>query len=489
LKAKPQVLAAAFAALLAPALAFGEARPKYGGTVDAALLGAPATLDPVLAQTHAELEVVDLVFDTLYRVGPDGTARPHLALAEPIFDAAHTTARIPLRPNVAFQDGAPLAPADVAASLERARKATPWVLAPVASVRATEGAIEIVLRAPVADLPALLALPQTAITRAGRAPGDRAVGTGPFSVGALDRAHARLVLRAFDNHFAGRPYLDQVVLHWFDTPDGEARQFEIGAAQLSARGVAAFAGGTPKYPAAAVEGPPALLVFVGFGRAHAQLLADRGFRKALDLALARTAVVTIGTGERVAPAVLPLPDDVPPATALAGDLAAARAHLADAAARIPELAPAKIGALSLEILVEETRPDDREIAERVARALEKLGIQSKLTAVSAVALRDRVSRGACDLYIGQLAEPVTLASAWWGAAFAAGGDDWAQTRLAAGGIDGASAVQEFGRRLPIVPLVFRTVRLWHRTDLRGVRFDATGRPDLADLFYVTKGKP
>src|SRR5262249_27141800 len=160
-------------------------------------------------------------------------------------------------------------------------------------------------RAQTPELTTLLALPQTAITKGGKAPGERPIGTGPFALAALDRAHKKIALRAFDEHFAGRPYLDTVTLHWFDTPDGEARQFEIGNAQLSARGVAAFAGAQPKYPAADVEGPAALLVYVGFGKAHERVTSDRTFRKALDLALARNALTTIGTGERVLPAAAP----------------------------------------------------------------------------------------------------------------------------------------------------------------------------------------
>ena len=44
------------------------------------------------------------------------------------------------------------------------------------------------------------------------------------------------------------------------------------------------------------------------------------------------------------------------------------------------------------------------------------------------------------------------------------------------------AARLFADHLPIVPLLFRSVRIWHRTDVRGLGFDATGRPDLASLF-------
>ena len=162
-------------------------------------------------------------------------------------------------------------------------------------------------------------------------------------------------------------------------------------------------------------------------------------------------------------------------------MAAARAALA--AAGVPaSVAAANLGKLRLEILVEDTRPDDREIAERVVRALDKLGVASAIAAVPAAALRERVARGAADLWIGQLAAPVANALVWWNAAFAAGGDDWARAQLARGGFDARAAQQAFAARLPIVPLMFRAVRLWHRSDVHGLGFDGAGRPCFAEMF-------
>ncbi|MDQ3368452.1 MAG: ABC transporter substrate-binding protein, partial [Myxococcota bacterium] len=308
--------------------AHAETRPRYGGTVEASLLGAPASLDPVAAQSHAELTVADLVFDTLYRVGPSGVIVPHLAAAVPELDASRTRLTIPLRKGVRFHDGTPLTAADVAASLARVRAgAARWTLAPVATITAAPSgeAIELVLRAPIGEPAALLALPQTAITKSGKPPtAERAIGSGPFQLEGFDRAQRRLRLRAFDDHFAGRPYLEQLVLGWYASPDGEARRFETGGSQLSARGVGAFAGSQPKFRADHVEGPAALLVFAGFGRAHPEVTGDRGFRRALDLAIARDALKTVTSGERVAPAHAPVPVEAggsaPAAAARTGDL-------------------------------------------------------------------------------------------------------------------------------------------------------------------------
>ena len=294
------------------------------------------------------------------------------------------------------------------------------------------------------------------------------------------------MLRAFDDHFAGRPYLDRLELDWFDTPDGEARQFETGKAQLSARGMAAFAGARPMHAASRVESAGALLVFVGFGR-HRAAVIEPAFRQALDLALDRGALATITTGEHTEPTRLPLPGPAgaPPLDAVgrSGDPGKAGELLAAAGARVAVLAPDRLRGLNLSILVDQTRPDDREIALRVSRGLHRLDIGSTVEAVPAAVLRDRVAHNDCDLWIGQIAAPVGIPAVWWGAAFAAGNDDWARRQLQAGAIDPAAAAAEFRRTLPIVPLMFRSLLIWHQNEVHGLGFDASGRPALADLYW------
>jgi len=466
--------------------AHAELRPKYGGSVEATLLGAPATFDPVRVQTHAEATVAALVFDTLYEIGDDGITRPRLASGAPTLDEKRTTARIDLVKGAVFQDGTAVTARDVAASLERTRSVARWALPEVTAVSVDGDSIVLALSAPTAELPMLLALPQTSVTKGGKAPGARVIGSGPFTIDQVDLAHHRLALRAFDDYFAGRPYIDHLELRWYDTPDGEARRFETGNAHVSARGVSAFAGGQPTFAARDVSGPAAVLSFVGFGAKHAALERDAAFHRALDLAIARGGFASIGSGERVLPTRTPIPGE--PGGAAIGDLDAAKAQLADAAARVPEL---RGGSLALEILVEETRPDDRDIAERVGLALDKLGITWKITVVSAEVMRARVGRGECDLWIGQLAEPVASPSIWWSAAFAAGNDDSALRPLQQGA-DSSVLAKQFADREPIVPLMFRSVRLWHRTDLKGLELDAMSRPCFADAFLFgspVRGKP
>src|SRR5205823_15053464 len=124
-----------------------------------------------------------------------------LALA---LDNSELRARLTLRPEVRLQDGSVLKAAEVAASLMRAL-ASPagWTLAPIVSARALgDDVVELQLARPAPDLPLLLSTPAAMVAK-----------SGPFAVDKLD--HGGVALKAFGEHFAGRPYLDKLLLNSF----------------------------------------------------------------------------------------------------------------------------------------------------------------------------------------------------------------------------------------------------------------------------------
>jgi hypothetical protein len=478
-----RALAALGALALAAAPVHGEGRPRYGGVVTGALLGEPAGFDPVAARTAADVAVIALVFDTLYRVGPDGRIAPHLAAALP--EVINGKSRIAIRPGAHFHNGAALGAADVAASLARVKDAPAgWLLAGIDDIAVDGDAV--VLGTTRKDLAQLLAAPATAITPRGLAPRPTApIGSGPFRLAGSRKD--RLELDAYAEHFAGRAYLDHVTLRWFTAADGEARLYETGGSDWSLRGATAFAHGTPKHPTVSLDAPATLLVYLGFGgraRAHHRQPRlphrprgrpgpggpGRGRRRRARGADPRSIPVdlggpALGEAERVAR----LPE--------------AQAALAAAAGAVPALAPARIGAVSLEILVDASRPDDREIAERVVIALDKLGLAATIAAVAAPDLARRIAAAGCDLYIGQLALQVATPVHLFAAAYAAGGEREVAVRLAAGpSIDLVRARGAFTKRWPIVPLVHRGVRLHLRRDLRGAAFEPSARLGIAELF-------
>jgi ABC-type transport system substrate-binding protein len=478
-----RALAALGALALAAAPVHGEGRPRYGGVVTGALLGEPAGFDPVAARTAADVAVTALVFDTLYRVGPDGRIAPHLAAALP--EVVNGKSHIAIRPGAHFHNGAALGAADVAASLARVKDAPAgWLLAGIDDIAVDGDAV--VLGTTRKDLAQLLAAPATAITPRGLAPRPTApIGSGPFRLAGARKD--RLELDAYAEHFAGRAYLDHVTLRWFTAADGEARLYETGGSDWSLRGATAFAHGTPKHPTVSLDAPATLLVYLGFGGRARAITDNRDFRIALEAALARGGLAGVGAGERVVPTRDPIPVDLGgPALGEAERVARlpeAQAALAAAAGAVPALAPARIGAVSLEILVDASRPDDREIAERVVIALDKLGLAATIAAVAAPDLARRIAAAGCDLYIGQLALQVATPVHLFAAAYAAGGEREVAVRLAAGpSIDLVRARGAFTKRWPIVPLVHRGVRLHLRRDLRGAAFEPSARLGIAELF-------
>ena len=478
---RPVVVAAALALALP---AFGESRPRYGGAAVGSVLGEPAGFDPIAARSVADTSVIALVFDTLYRIGPDGRIAPGLAAALP--DLAGGKTRIAIRAGVHFHNGAAVTAADVAASLARvkASAAAGWLLAGIDDIAVDGDAL--VLGTTRKDLPAILAAPATAITPRGAAPRAGApIGSGPYRVAAIKRD--RIELEAYAEHHAGRAYLDRVTLRWFATADGEARLYETGGTDWSVRGATVFASGTPKHPTVQLDGPATILVYLGFGGGHAAITDNRDFRIALDAAIARGGLDGLGAGERTVPTRDPVPLELGGPALPDGHrdarLADAQAALAAAATAVPALAPAAIGAVTLEILVDGSRPDDREIAERVVIALDKLGVASTIAAATAPELARRIAAGTCDLYVGQLAIAVPTPALMYAAAYAVGGDGAVAVKLAGGGtIDTVRARAAFAKRLPIVPLVDRGVRLHVRRDLRGAWFDTGARLGVADLF-------
>src|SRR5215471_2238430 len=103
--------AATLLLVLAATTAYAETRAQYGGAVQAAMASAPTTFDP-LRGGPGDAEVAALVFDTPFVVARDGKPRPSLALALDNADGA-TRARLTLRPEVRFSDGALLGARDV----------------------------------------------------------------------------------------------------------------------------------------------------------------------------------------------------------------------------------------------------------------------------------------------------------------------------------------------------------------------------------------
>ena len=444
-------------AIVATALATAQAetRAQYGGAVQAAMASAPTTFDP-LRGGPGDAEIAALVFDTPFVVGADGKPRPSLALALDNADGA-TRARLTLRPDVHFSDGTPLTARDVAASLARAlHNPAGWTLGPVKSVRAVaEETVEIELSRPTPELALLLATPAAAVTPAGAQPGKRPIGSGPFVVDGSDGAGVRL--SANPGCFAGRAYLQSLALRAFSARSDETGSYEVGSIQAARHTTGALDATGSRRAAVVVDGPQTLTGFVAVGR-----IPDADVvRRVLALAINRERLRRLTVRE--------------PASVVKAPYDPGRAK-SEADRRWHDARP------KLSLLVDGSRFDDRDVAERILADVARAGIDVAIDSVDATTYQARADAGRYDLVLGTAAAaaPATPRSA---RSRSSPPPIPAAARAALQRAPAAAVNLDDTR---VVPLFVRGARLCVAPELRDLTVDGAGRADWSDAHWLSR---
>jgi peptide/nickel transport system substrate-binding protein len=291
------------AAALGLALVAAACGPAAGPGVPAdeslvvALESAPIQLDPRLATDQASARVFELAMNGLVTQDEDGRYRPDLAESWQVLDGGRRW-RFRLRRGVRFHDGSTLDAADVVwtygslvdGSVVSAKRGA---FAQVESVVAVDAAtVDFVTREPFAALLGNLNS-YVAVVPAGRTSEQQnrePVGTGPFRVARRTPDAVELV--AFDDHWAGRPRLDRLVLR--EVPDSTVRALELrkGSVQLVVNGlppdVVPLFERDPRFRV--TKKPGSNYVYLGLNLED-PLLADVRVRRALALSLDRPRLV------------------------------------------------------------------------------------------------------------------------------------------------------------------------------------------------------
>ncbi len=464
-------------------VAHGYLPPRHGGRLTVPLSEAPVTLDPARARRDAELSICSLLYDTLF-VLADRRPRPRLAAGMPEVAADRLTVTLRLRPGVLLHDGRTLGAAAVAGSLSRLRgAANGYLLASVAGVRAEADGRTLIftLHRPTPELALLLSAPATAVVVPA---GKRLVGSGAYRL--VSRKPDRLLLKANQAHFAGRPYLDELVLRVFARASAEVASFQVGALQLSRHGASVF--GSPKYPSATLDTAAVSTVFLATGR-RPSYLAEPLFRAALRAAIDRKRLQRLAGSGRALVAHGPVsPRLLRYRRRRSGfDRKLANRLLARLARRDGALrAAAAAGRVRLKLLVDASRADDRTLAGQIVADLDRIGIEAQLEATPASDYQARFDSGRYQLALGRVAVQVPRGAVALADALAAAGDGAAARRCVAARRCGVAEARRLVKQLRLLPLVHPAVKLHYDARLGGLGPRPDGRVDLQRIYWRRK---
>lgn len=202
--------------------------PKFGGTLTVSIPDRISKVNPHVATSDYEFNVISCIFETLVEPQPGGGLSPMLLETLPVASDDGLKYYLKLKEGVVFHDGNALDSADVAHSIKKLikNKKSPytWIYDGVAGAEdyrsgrsgTVEGIkitdpmrLEITLLKPDKNFISYLAYPAAVIVATSENDFEPPVGTGPFVY--YDRtSKGEIVLDAYGNYRNGRPYLDRV---------------------------------------------------------------------------------------------------------------------------------------------------------------------------------------------------------------------------------------------------------------------------------------
>jgi len=364
--------------------------PTYGGTLVEGAVGSPRFVNPLLAISDADRDLTTLTYAGLMGLAGDGSLRPVLAESY-VVSPDGKTYTFTLKKNSVFSDGSPVTADDVVFTVQKAQD--PALKSPqladwsgISAVALNAYTVEFTLSKPYAPflenttlgiLPAHIwrNIPDEQFPFSAYAISP--IGAGPFVPSSLARDKSGLITSYSltpNTHFAlGRPYLAGIRFQFFSQEEDLVKALNSGAVN-SAYGV----------PHAGARTAPYARVFgVFFNPSTNAAFARLEVRKALSLAIDRSAIANQVLGGYATPLLGPVPpgsgitetqvEPIADPVANAAAILTAAGWKYDSTARVWKNASAK---LSLDTITIKTSnvPELKSVGTEIKSDWEKLGI-------------------------------------------------------------------------------------------------------------------
>ncbi|MBP9715413.1 MAG: peptide ABC transporter substrate-binding protein [Candidatus Pacebacteria bacterium] len=212
---------------------FTVAVPMYGGSLSEGIIGTPRFINPILANTDADRDLVALIYSGLMRKGPDGNMIPDLA--EKVDMSKDGTSYVfTLRENIFFHDNTPVTIEDVIFTIDSIKD--PIIKSPrkgvwdgVSVEKIDDRNIRFTLSRPFASFlenTSLGIMPKNIwqdspieLNVANTNP----IGSGPYKIKKLSKQSSGIVnaydLEAFKKFSLGKPYLKNISLKFYQNEE------------------------------------------------------------------------------------------------------------------------------------------------------------------------------------------------------------------------------------------------------------------------------
>lgn len=314
--------------------------PTYGGSFREGVIGSPRFINPLLAQSDADLDLTSLIYSGLMKATPDGSLVYDLAKSYTVSEDGQTYT-FTLKDDVTFQDGEPVTADDIVYTIQMVQDSTlksprraSWDGVVVKKVNEKE--VTFTLPRPYAPFLQNLTLGILPSHIWKNAKSEEftfsefniePVGSGPYEVSSIKRNASGIPeyyeLRSFRNYALGRPYIDTIRVYFFSNEN-----FLIDAyINNSVDSVPGISTKNLEYAKLnkenmAVDSVPLPRIFaVFFDQNQAPVFAHLEVRKALNMALDKDRIVRSVLGgygipidSPILPGILPEATDTPAET-------------------------------------------------------------------------------------------------------------------------------------------------------------------------------
>lgn len=282
--------------------------PARGGTYKEGIVGYARFINPLLAYTDADKDMISLVYSGLLKPTPEGKFAPDLATSYTVSDDG-LTYDVTLKDNIFFHDNTPITADDVIFTIEKARdpllkspRAENWSGVTVEAVNDKE--IKFTLKKPYAPFLENLTLgilpkhlwenvPTDAfdVNTLNREP----VGSGPYKIKTAHRNDSGIYeyydLIPFDKYALGQPFISHVVIDFYKNENDALAAYKDG--EIDAVGGIEPADATLLRDSGdTVISAPLPRVFALFlNQSEAPVLVNKEVRQALDISIDRNALI------------------------------------------------------------------------------------------------------------------------------------------------------------------------------------------------------